>query len=314
MDGKEKCEKAEILIAPRENHRTKGPLRPVDFLVDSGVYSTIVSKEDWVKAGCFKLKPCKKKFTAYNSTQNLKMLGSAKVEMRTNSGLGRKCLVYVTRCSGSSLLGLKDGRSLGVIHIEPDSQKKAEEPEVLSHVEQLRKPPEDPKGVVSDGQTQEEIDTEMKKIVDKHPKVFTGLGKAKVAPVEVKVNPEVKPRQEKPRRMAMHLRQPVKEYLEEMEALGLVTPLPSSEEHATGWISNLVVTKKKWDSSKIRVNMDTRHMEDAIVKAKYPIPTMEELRHEFRGSDRFSVLDMNHAFLQFELAEEAKKLFVFQTP
>ena len=157
---------------------------------------------------------------------------------------------------------------------------------MLSHVEQLRKPLEDPKGVVSDGQTQEEIDTEMKKIVDKHPKVFTGLGKAKVAPVEVKVNPEVKPRQEKPRRMAMHLRQPVKEYLEEMEALGVVTPLPASEEHATGWISNLVVTKKKWDSSKIRVNMDTRHMEDAIVKAKYPIPTMEELRHEFRGSDR----------------------------
>ena len=62
------------------------------------------------------------------------------------------------------------------------------------------------------------------------------------------------------------------------------------------------------------MNLDTRHREKVIVKSCWPIPTMEELRHEFAGSDRFSVLDMNHAFLQFEIDEEAKKLFTFQTP
>ena len=60
--------------------------------------------------------------------------------------------------------------------------------------------------------------------------------------------------------------------------------------------------------------MDTRHMEEAILRTKFPIPTVEELRHEFAGSDRFTMLDLNHTFLQFELAEDAKNLFVFTTP
>ena len=60
--------------------------------------------------------------------------------------------------------------------------------------------------------------------------------------------------------------------------------------------------------------MDTRHMEEAILRTKFPIPTVEELRHKFAGLDRFTMLDLNHAFLQFELAKDAKKLFMFTTP
>ena len=43
-------------------------------------------------------------------------------------------------------------------------------------------------------------------------------------------------------------------------------------------------------------------------------PTVEEFRYEFRGSDRNSVLDMNHTFHQFELDEESKRVFVFYAP
>ena len=218
------------------------------------------------------------------------------------------------------MLGLKDGESLGIITIKPKGMKKGvekkpvQENEDLNHVEYQQKTVSVEKGIVSGGQTQEQIDSDIKVLVDQYPQVFTGLGKAKVPPVEVKLKPGVEPKQAKPRKMAIHLREPVKEYLEEMEKEGVVSRLPASTEHSTGWISNLVVTKKKWDPSKIRVNMDTRHMEEAIVKSKFPIPTVEELRHKFAGADRFSVLDLNHAFLQFEITEEAKKLFVFQTP
>ena len=40
----------------------------------------------------------------------------------------------------------------------------------------------------------------------------------------------------------------------------------------------------------------------------------EELRHKFEGSDRFSSLDLNHAFHQLPIDEASKKLFVFTTP
>jgi len=64
------------------------------------------------------------------------------------------------------------------------------------------------------------------------------------------------------------------------------------------------------DNQKIRVNLDTRHMADAVKATHFPIPTPQELRHNFLGSDRFSVVDLNRAFHKFEMDEESKNLFV----
>jgi hypothetical protein len=55
-------------------------------------------------------------------------------------------------------------------------------------------------------------------------------------------------------------------------------------------------------------------MAAAVKTSHFQIPAPQELRHNFTGSDQFSVLDLNHAFHQFELDEESKKLFVFHTP
>ena len=93
-------------------------------------------------------------------------------------------------------------------------------------------------------------------------------------------------------------------------------------EHATGWVSNVVITAKKYDASggeeedrsKIRVNLDMRQMEQAVKMVHLPIPTCDQLRHKFEGGDRYSVIDLNHAFHQFKIDEESSKLFVFTTP
>ena len=38
------------------------------------------------------------------------------------------------------------------------------------------------------------------------------------------------------------------------------------------------------------------------------------MRHQFAGSDRYSVIDLNHAFHKLELDEDSRQLFVFTTP
>ena len=73
---------------------------------------------------------------------------------------------------------------------------------------------------------------------------------------------------------------------------------PLKSEDATGWVSNPVITAKKWDDQAIRVNLDLRNMEKAVKPTHFPMPTAEDLRHRFKGSDRFSVVDCNHAFHQ----------------
>ena len=123
----------------------------------------------------------------------------------------------------------------------------------------------------------------------------------------------VKPIQQKPRPIVIHYAQKFKNHIAELKAAGVVSG-PLGSEYASGWISNPVIVCKKWDPSKIRVTLDTRHMESAVQTSKFPIPAWQELRHNFRGSDRFSVLDINHAFHQFPMDEESRKLFVFHTP
>ena len=45
----------------------------------------------------------------------------------------------------------------------------------------------------------------------------------------------------------------------------------------------------------------------------FPLPKAEDLRNKFAGSDRFSVIDMNHAFHQFQLDKESKNMFLYYT-
>ena len=197
---------------------------------------------------------------------------------------------------------------LGIIKINPEGEGS----EVVSQIVDIKKLGVK-EGVVSGGQTEVEIKDTMSGIVNRFPAVFEGLGLAKVDPIHIAVDPKVKSVQQKPRPIALRYVDKSNEHIKELEAAGVVSG-PLGSEHARGWVSNPVIVSKKWDPNEIRVILDTRNMAAAVQKSHFPIPSSSQLRHSFRGSDRFSVLDMNHAFHQFPMDEESKKLFVFYTP
>jgi hypothetical protein len=95
---------------------------------------------------------------------------------------------------------------------------------------------------------------------------------------------------------------------------------PLTEEEEGSWISNLVITDKKWDEGKpgerqqIRANLDLRPLNKYVYQTHEPIPTADELKHRLKGSNRFTALDMVHSFHQFQLEEDARKLFTFRSP
>ena len=89
---------------------------------------------------------------------------------------------------------------------------------------------------------------------------------------------------------------------------------PLEPKDAIGWVSNPVITAKKWNDEKIRINLDLRHMEDVVQTSHFPMPTPNELLHNFTGNNKFSSLDMNHAYHQLPLDEDSKNLFTFYTP
>ena len=153
----------------------------------------------------------------------------------------------------------------------------------------------------------------MRKIVGNHQKLFSGLGKATgVEPVHIEIDKTVPPVQQKRQSIPLHYVDRFKAHLEELIKEGVVEG-PLDYKSATGWIHNPVISDKKY-GGRIRLNLDTRPMAKAVKTSHFPIPTPQELRHEFAGSDRFSVLDMNHAFHQFMMDEETQELYVFYTP
>ena len=55
-------------------------------------------------------------------------------------------------------------------------------------------------------------------------------------------------------------------------------------------------------------------MKDAIKKNRFYILNVEQMRHNFSDSDRFSTLDLNFTFHQFPKTKETEELFKFTTP
>jgi hypothetical protein len=76
----------------------------------------------------------------------------------------------------------------------------------VCRLENVNKQPAHMAGIVSGGQTQQEINRHMVEITDKFPELFTGLCRAKVEPVYIEVDPKVKPIQQKRRPIALHFK------------------------------------------------------------------------------------------------------------
>ena len=77
----------------------------------------------------------------------------------------------------------------------------------------------------------------MRELVEKHRKLFDGIGKVKVAPVHIYTREGAKPVAQKLRPVAVHLREPLRKHLEELLKYDVIKgPLESKD--ATGWVSN----------------------------------------------------------------------------
>ena len=187
--------------------------------------------------------------------------------MRAEAGATIHTMVYVMRGKEQPLLGRMDAQRLGIIQMNMKGTEQKEDG--VARLEKLEKEPAVKTGIVSGGQTQREIDRKMESITDEFPDLFTGLGRAKVEPVHIEVDPRVKPVQQKRRNIALHYVDRLREHLAELKREGVISG-PLGPEWAKGWICNPVITGKKWDKEKIRVNLDTRTMKEAVKNIQVP--------------------------------------------
>ncbi len=80
---------------------------------------------------------------------------------------------------------------------------------------------------------------------------------------------------------------------------------------ASPWVSPIVVTQNK--SGDIRMCVDLREPNKAIVVDIYPIPHIEELFSQLRGAVLFSTINLANAYHQVPLHEDSRDLTAFIT-
>lgn len=145
-------------------------------------------------------------------------------------------------------------------------------------------------------------------IVNQFPDVFRGLGKLKdnyVIDLKEDATPYALTT---PRRVPIPLLPKVKEELQRMEKLGVITRI----EEPTDWCSGMVVVPKQ--NGKVRICVDLTKLNESVRRERHILPSVEQTLAQIGGAKHFSKLNTNSGYWQIELAPESAKLTTFITP
>lgn len=108
-------------------------------------------------------------------------------------------------------------------------------------------------------------------LTQKYPTLFDGIGKLKDFEVKLHIDQSVKPVAQPARRIPFHLRKQVEAELERLEQQNIIERVDGP----TPWVSPLVVIPKK--SGEIRLCIDMRMANKAILRERHPTPTVDDL-------------------------------------
>ena len=223
-----------------------------------------------------------KKLFAYGQKEPLEVVGTFVAEVVCEDN-GAECVdeFTVIKGTGRPLLGRKTAEKLNVLRVGPENI-----PNICS--------------IVEEGCDQD--------IRESYADILTGVGKLKDYRLKLHVNKEVKPVAQQVRRLPFGLRDKVDLKLDDLLNKDIIEEVPDTP---TSWISPLVEAPKP--ERDIRVCVEMRRANEAIIRERHPIPTIEEVLYDLNGSTVFSKLDLKWGFHQVELEEESREITTFVT-
>ena len=225
--------------------------KKVSFKLDTGAEVTAISEETFLQIGGAKLqKPTKILYGP--ARQTLNVLGQFMTTLQHEQHTSLQP-VFVIRGLKNDLLGLPAIVSLQLIRRANSIQ----------------------------------TDDDIRK---QFPKVFSGLGTLG-DPYQIKLKEGAVPYSiYTPRAVAMPLRDKVKEELQRMEAMGVISEIRDP----TPWCAGMVVVPKR--SGAVRICVDLKPLNQSVLREVHPIPKVDETLAHLSGATIFSKLDANSGF------------------
>lgn len=129
--------------------------------------------------------------------------------------------------------------------------------------------------------------------------------KFKDVQIHIPIDMSVKPVSQPCRRVPIPLEAKINKKIQELLDLDIIEPVNGPSD----WISPLVPVLKS--NGDVRICVDMRRANQAIIREKHPLPTMEQLIPKFRNAKIFSKLDLKNSFHQLELSENCRYITTF---
>jgi len=144
-------------------------------------------------------------------------------------------------------------------------------------------------------------------LVAAYPEQFDSIGEFKTVH-KLSVNPNVPPRINPPRRIPIAIKDKIKAELNQMLEQSVIMRI----QEPTEWVSSLTYVTKR-DGS-LRVCLDPKHLNKALLRPHHHSATTEELNHKFAQAQYFTKLDAKAGYWSIKLDPDSQKLTTFQTP
>ena len=253
---------------------------PTTAIIDSGASCNLLGsyhlKKVQPKGLSTSLRPCHKDLYAYGSTTTLPLLGQFTAPTTVHNRTVDTTFVVING-PGDILLG----------------RESAEQFEVITFRNSLAA------NAVS-------ADDEFRcSLLRQYPSVFEGVGKLRDYQATIHIDDTVIPIAQKPRRIPFALNEKVRAHLQDLTEKDIIEPVTGP----SPWVSPVVVTPKP--NGDIRLCVDVRRANQAILRKRHPIPTIDEILEQLYGSTVFSKIDLRWGFHQVELDEASRPITPF---
>ena len=264
----------------------------VSFVVDTGTNLNIMSKNHFFKINRRpKLRPSFINAYGFNSNKPIPILGEFTTTLVCNS---KRCKTTFVVLDGEAdnLLGYYVCKKLGIVEIKPNYIIQEERSNTFINRVEIKFEPE-----------------------RMFPRIFEDrIGLIKDVEVEIKIDPNTKPRQLPPYPIPLNLMDMTYEKLMKMKADGVIEPASGK----LNIVSPIHVVPKFDPVTKevkgVRITSNNKALNKTILMGKRWMPSIKTLTYALNGMKVFSKIDLKDAFNQILIAKHCRHLTAFSTP